>query len=78
MAIFGENGFVWKQEVTFAKKLLVLKYEKSGTALPDVMVLSAHAEKVVDDAHIIAKKSGKNVLKLLKDTMNNIKNKENL
>ena len=78
MAIFGKNGFVWKQEVSFAKKLLVLKYEKSSIALPDEVVLSAHAKKIVKDAHIIAKKSGNNVLKILKDTITDIKDKENL
>lgn len=71
MAIFGKNGFVRKQEVAFAKKLLVWKYEKSGTALPDEAALSLHAEKVVDDAHRIAKKSGNNVLEILKNSVKN-------
>ncbi len=78
MTIFGKNGFVWKQEVAFAKKLLVWKYEKSGIELPDETAISAHAGKIVDDAHIIAKKSGSNVLEILKDTVKNIKNKKNL
>ncbi len=78
MVIFGKNGFVRKQEVAFAKKLLVWKYEKSGTALPDEAAISAHAEKVVEDAHIIAKKSGSNVLEILKDTVKDIKNKKKL
>ncbi len=67
MILFGKNGFIRKQEVAFAKRLLVLKYEKSGIALPDESVLSAHAEKVVDDANIIAKESGKNILGILKN-----------
>jgi hypothetical protein len=53
MAIFGKNGFVRKQEVAFAKKLLVWRYEKSGTALPDEAAISAHAEKIVGDAHLL-------------------------
>ncbi len=73
MAIFGKNGFIWKQEVAFAKKLLVWQYEKSETALPDEAVIMAHAEKVVADAHIIAKKSGNNVLEILKTQVKNIK-----
>ena len=73
MAIFGKNGFIRKQQVAFAKKLLVWKYEKSGTALPDEAVISAHAEKIVDDAHMIAKKSGSNVLEILKNQMKDIK-----
>ena len=66
MAIFGKNGFIRYQEVNFAKKLLVRQYEKSGNALPNEAILSAHAEKIVDSAHMIAKKSGSNILKILK------------
>ncbi len=75
MAIFGKNGFVRKKEVAFTKKLLVWKYENSGSALPDDAVISAHAEKVVEDAHIIAKRSGRNVLEILKDSFKDMKNK---
>ncbi len=31
MAIFGKNGFVRKQEVAFAKRLIVWKYKESGS-----------------------------------------------
>ena len=74
MAIFGKNGFIWKQEVAFAKKLLVWQYKNSDTSLPDEAVITAHAEKVVADAHIIAKKSGNNILEILKNQIKNIKN----
>jgi hypothetical protein len=67
MAIFGKNGIVRKQEVAFAKKLLLWKYEKSGITPPGEEALSAHAERVVDEAHEIAKKSGKNMLGIMKD-----------
>ena len=73
MAIFGKNGFIRKQQVAFAQKLLVWQYEKSGTALPDEAALSVHAERVVDDAHRIAKKSGSNILENLKDLVKDIK-----
>ncbi len=73
MAIFGKNGFVRKQEVAFARKLLVWKYNQSGTALPDEKALSVHAQKIVDDAHVIAKKGGYNVLEIMKDAVKNIK-----
>ena len=73
MAIFGKNGFIRRQEAIFAKKLLVWKYENSGTVLPDEATLSAHAEKIVEDARVIAKKSGTNILEILKDTIKVIK-----
>jgi len=76
MAIFGKNGFIWKQEVAFARKLLVRQYEKSDVALPEETVISSHAEKIVDTAHIIAKKSGRNILEIVRDTVTDIKNKK--
>ena len=75
MAIFGKNGFVRKQEVVFAKRLLAWKYEKSGIPLPDENTLSAHARKIVHEAHIIGKKTGGNVLEILKDAVQDIKKK---
>ena len=76
MAIWGKNGFIRKQEVSFARKLLIWKYNQSGTALPDEKALSAHAQKIVDDAHVIAKKSGSNVLEIMKDAVKDVKNRK--
>ncbi len=73
MAVFGKNGFIRQQEIAFAKKLLVWKYEQSNAVLPGEAAISAHAEKVVEDAHRIAKKSGSNVLEILKHTIKDIK-----
>jgi len=73
MAIFGKNGFIRKQEAAFAKKLLVWKYENAGMTLPDEATLSAHAEKIVEGARVIAKKSGRNILEIMKDTIKVIK-----
>lgn len=72
MAIFGKNGFVRRQEVALAKRLLVWKYENSGTALPDEAAISAQAKNIVDEAHIIAKKSGSNVLEIIKAKVRDI------
>jgi len=52
MAIFGKNGFIGKQEVAFAKKLLVWQYEKSGAALPHEAAIYDYAKKIVDDAQV--------------------------
>ncbi|MDD9302047.1 MAG: hypothetical protein HUK40_06750 [Desulfobacter sp.] len=78
MAIFGTHGFVRKQEVGFAKKLLVWKYENSDMAMPDQAALSAQAEEVVEQAHGIAKKRGRNVIDILKETIKEIKTKNHL
>ncbi|EMS80745.1 hypothetical protein [Desulfotignum phosphitoxidans] len=73
MAVFGKNGFIRQQEIAFAKKLLVWKFQKTGTALPDDALLSAHAEKIVADAHVIARKRGKNILEIVKHQIDDFK-----
>lgn len=73
MAIFGKHGFIRQKEVSFAKKLLVWKYEKAGSPLPDDATLSAYAQQVVDDAHEIVKKRGGNLADIVKDGVNNIR-----
>ena len=73
MAILGRNGFIRKQEIAFAKRLIVWKYKESDKVLPDDAAISAYAEKVVDEAHDIAKKRGSNVMGILKDTIKKIK-----
>ncbi len=75
MAVFGQNGFIRQQEIAFAKKLLVWKFQKNGTALPEDALLSAHAEKVVADAHVIARKRGKNILEIVKQQIDDFKNR---
>lgn len=77
MAIFGKNGFIRKQEIAFTKKLLVSQYETSGAVLPDEAAILAYAEKIVDEAHRIAKKSGNSVWEILKTRIKEIKNSLN-
>lgn len=74
MRLFGKNGIVRQQEIAFAKKLLVWKYENAGTALPNEALLRSMAEKVVADAHEIARKRGRNVLEILKTQVKDLKN----
>ena len=73
MGIFGKNGLIRKQEVAFARKLLIRKYENAGIALPDKAFITAHAEKVVEEAHAIAMRSGSNILEILKAQINNLR-----
>jgi hypothetical protein len=75
MAVFGKNGFIRQQEIAFAKKLLVWKYENAGTSLPHEAALRDLAEKIVAHAHEIAKKRGRNVLEILRTQIKDIKNK---
>ncbi len=76
MAIFGKNGIIWKKEVDFAKKLLVWQYNKAGSVLPDEAVLAAHAQKIVEEAHVTAKKTGTTVFEILKEKVKDFINKK--
>lgn len=74
MSLFAKNGIVRQQEIAFAKKLLAWKYENAGTPVPDDGVLRSMAEKVVADAHGIARKRGRNVLEILKAQVKDLRN----
>jgi hypothetical protein len=74
MDLFGKNGIVRQQEIAFARKLLVWKYQNSGIDLPDEVSLQAHAQKIVADAHEIAKKRGRNVLEIVKMQIKDFRN----
>lgn len=73
MAIFGKNGVIRQQEIAFAKKMLVWKYENSAIPRPDDAALSAHARQVVDQAHAIVKKRGGNLVEILKELVRDVR-----
>ena len=74
MRLLGKNGMIRQQEIAFAKKLLVWKFETDKTPVPDEAVLRRMAENVVADAHEIAQKRGRNVLEILKTQATDLKN----
>lgn len=66
-------GFFRNQEVNLAVKLLKWKYQNDGSPLPEESVIRQYAEKVVDDAHRIAKERGSNVLSIIKELVSEIR-----
>ena len=60
-------SFIRKQEKKFALKLLEWRYKQQELPLPEKRQLRAHAERIVADAHEIAKERGGNVLAILKE-----------
>lgn len=73
MAVWGRNGLIRKQEMAFAKKLLEWKYNNAGMTVPDDKTLTAYAQKIVDDAHVIAKKSGSNIIEIMKQAVRDMR-----
>jgi len=68
-------GFVRNQEEKLAMRLLAWKYQKAGMPLPELSVLREQATGVVDEAHQIAKKHGRNVMSIIKDLTSNLTKK---
>ena len=67
------KAFVRKQEVRLAVRLLNWKYENSGDTPPSEAELTRMAERIVDEAHAIAKERGTNVLEIIKETAQDIR-----
>lgn len=68
-------GFFKKQENELALKLLKWQYNRLRLPLPDDASLKKHAEKLVDDAHKIAREKGRNVFGIMKELVNDLKRK---
>ena len=68
-------GFFRKQENELAVKLLKWQYTRLNLPIPDDASLRHHAERLVDDAHKIAKEKGQNVLGIMKELIHDLKKK---
>jgi hypothetical protein len=66
-------GFIRQQEQRLAMRLLTWHYEKNGMAIPPPTELSRQAERLVGDAHHIARERGRNVISIIKDLVADIK-----
>jgi hypothetical protein len=66
-------GLLRKQEEQMALRYLRWHYSKSNQPEPSAEVLALKARAVVDEAHRIAKRRGRNVLVILKEMLTEIK-----
>ena len=66
-------GFIRHQEEQMALRLLEWQYKRMNIPLPVASELKRRADKLVDDAHQIARKRGKNVLSIIKDLVGDLK-----
>ena len=65
-------GFIRLQEEKLAVRFLAWQYEKQNLPLPPAAALQDQAARIVDEAHRIAKKRGKNVLGIIKELVADI------
>ncbi len=68
-------GFIRKQEEKMALRLLAWQYQRMNQPLPGAAELRRDAARIVDDAHRIAKRSGSNLVSIMKDLVADIRRK---
>lgn len=56
-----------------AMRLLAWHYEKNSIVMPPPSELRQQAERLVNDAHRIARERGRNVMSIIKDLVADIK-----
>ena len=69
-------GFIRQQEEKLAIQLLIWRYRNQGLPLPSRADLKRQAAYIVKNAHDIAKKRGQNVISIIKDLANELKDKK--
>ena len=67
------KGFVRSQEKRLAIRLLSWQYKRVNLSLPAIDELERQADRLVDDAHRIARESGRNVMSIIKEMIADIK-----
>jgi hypothetical protein len=68
-------GFLRQQEIRAAMRFLQWRYEEQQMPLPAAERLGQQAERIVDEAHRIAKERGQNVIAIMKELANEIRKK---
>jgi len=68
-------GILRHQEKRLAIRLLSWQYKRENLSLPAIEELERQADKLVDDAHRIARESGRNVMSIIKEMIADVKKK---
>jgi hypothetical protein len=65
--------FWQQQQIQLAERFLKWQYEKKGCALPDPAELRRQSQNLVDEAHRVAQRTGRNVWTILKELIRDFK-----
>jgi hypothetical protein len=68
-------GFIRQQEERLAIRLLIWQYQRMKLPVPVLSELEQKANKLVDEAHRIARERGRNVISIIKDLVGDLKKK---
>jgi hypothetical protein len=66
-------GFIRRQEEQLVIRFLVWKYQRMNLRVPALSELQDQVSKFVDEAHLIARKTGRNVASIIKEMIEDLK-----
>jgi hypothetical protein len=66
-------GFIRRQEEQLAMRFLMWKYQKTNLRVPAASELEHQASRLVDEAHRIASRTGRNVVSIIKEMIDDLK-----
>jgi len=69
-------SFFRQQEERLAVRLLIWQYQRMNVPVPSVEELQRQADRLVEDAHRIARERGLNVISILKELIGDLKKKK--
>ena len=69
-------NFWRQQQILMAERLLRWQYQKKALSLPDEGELRRQSQILVADAHRIAQRTGRNVLAIVKELIQDFKKKD--
>jgi hypothetical protein len=66
-------GFIRRQEEQLVVRLLVWRCQKMNVRVPPASELEHQASRLVDEAHRIASRTGRNVVSIIKEMIDDLK-----
>jgi len=66
-------SFFRQQEKRLAVRLLIWQYQRMNMPVPSMEELQRQADRLVEDAHRIARERGRNVISILKEMIGDLK-----
>ncbi len=66
-------GFFRRQEERMAVHYLTWQYQKRNLPVPMLAELELHAKQIVDEAHRIGAERGRNVMEIIKESVEEFK-----
>ena len=70
-------GFLKQQEERLAVRYLIWRYQRAKVPVPSMQALENQAAIIVEEAHRIARKRGRNVIAIIKELIDDVKKEQN-